>query len=625
MLDRIREGSQSFVVKAVLVLIALTFALAGIGGYISNAPEPSVATVNGEDITRVEFDRALENERARQQQQLGDFYDTLATDPSFNQRLRNQVVNDLVNQKLVEQYARDNGLRASDEQVREAIRAIPAFNVAGQFDNDTYRITLNSLGYTPEGFAEALRKDLARSQVLEAVVNTEFALAAEAVAIQKLVNQQRSGAYRTFALDSYLAQVDVSDDEIQQWYDNNSNLFAVPESVQVEFVALDAGAIAESITIDEQMVREWYEGNRSAYESAAQYRFSHILIEGDDAAARNKAQEVLDKLSEGADFAALATEYSDDTFSAENGGDLDFIQPGTMDPDFEEAAFALAEVGDVSGVVETSFGFHVIKLTDKQEGSVTPFAEVRDEIIADMQDERVKQAYYEQQQKVAELAFEMPDTLQPVADEVGLQVRNSDWFNRQTAPSALNHPAVLQQVFGDTLLQERLNSDLIEVNDTQSVVVRVTDYRAASIKSLDEVREQVVSNLQQEKAQQLARADAEAVIASLRAGEAVSGLTELTAIDRRNADLPRAIVQSLFEQAAPAAGAVQADVVEMNNGGLALVQLTSVSAGNVDEATQQQMQEQLENSFAQQSYEAFLSALRDQGDVEITLTRSSNN
>ncbi|PWW16083.1 MULTISPECIES: peptidylprolyl isomerase [Pseudidiomarina] len=625
MLDRIREGSQSFVVKAVLVLIALTFALAGIGGYISNAPEPSVATVNGEDITRVEFDRALENERARQQQQLGDFYDTLATDPSFNQRLRNQVVNDLVNQKLVEQYARDNGLRASDEQVREAIRAIPAFNVAGQFDNDTYRITLNSLGYTPEGFAEALRKDLARSQVLEAVVNTEFALAAEAVAIQKLVNQQRSGAYRTFALDSYLAQVDVSDDEIQQWYDNNSNLFAVPESVQVEFVALDAGAIAESITIDEQMVREWYEGNRSAYESAAQYRFSHILIEGDDAAARNKAQEVVDKLSEGADFAALAGEYSDDTFSAENGGDLDFIQPGTMDPDFEEAAFALAEVGDVSGVVETSFGFHVIKLTDKQEGSVTPFAEVRDEIIADMQDERVKQAYYEQQQKVAELAFEMPDTLQPVADEVGLQVRNSDWFNRQTAPSALNHPAVLQQVFGDTLLQERLNSDLIEVNDTQSVVVRVTDYRAASIKSLDEVREQVVSNLQQEKAQQLARADAEAVIAALRAGEAVSDLTELTAIDRRNADLPRAIVQSLFEQAAPAAGAVQADVVEMNNGGLALVQLTSVSAGDVDEATQQQMQEQLENSFAQQSYEAFLSALRDQGDVEITLTSTSNN
>lgn len=283
--------------------------------------------------------------------------------------------------------------------MREAIRAIPAFNVAGQFDNDTYRITLNSLGYTPEGFAEALRKDLARSQVLEAVVNTEFALAAEAVAIQKLVNQQRSGAYRTFALDSYLAQVDVSDDEIQQWYDNNSNLFAVPESVQVEFVALDAGAIAESVTIDEQMVREWYEGNRSAYESAAQYRFSHILIEGDDAAARNKAQEVVDKLSEGADFAALAGEYSDDTFSAENGGDLDFIQPGTMDPDFEEAAFALAEVGDVSGVVETSFGFHVIKLTDKQEGSVTPFAEVRDEIIADMQDERVKQAYYEQQQK----------------------------------------------------------------------------------------------------------------------------------------------------------------------------------------------------------------------------------
>lgn len=625
MLDRIREGSQSIVIKALLVLIALTFALAGIGGYITNQPEPAVAKVNGEEITRVEFDRAVENERSRQQQQLGDFYATLAADPAFNQRLRSQVLNDLVNQKVVELYARDAGLRVSDEQVKAAIRNIAAFQVAGQFDNQTYQMTLNGLGYTPDGFAELMRRDLARTQLLQAIVETQFALPTEASAVQQLLNQQRSGAYATFELANYLSTVEVTDEEIAQWYDANQSRFNVPEQVKVEFVALDADALAESIEIDETAVREWFEQNRAGYETPDRYRFSHILIEGDDEAARAEAQEVLTKLTEGADFAELAAEYSDDIFTAETGGDLEFLEKGLMDPEFDEAAFALQEVGDISGVVSTSFGYHVIKLTDIEKGSSTSYEEVRDEIVSEMREERVKQAYYELQQKASELAFDVPDTLQAVADETGLTVRTTSWFNRNNAPSALNNPAALQQVFNQDFIAEGLNSDLIETSDTQAVIVRVLDYQAASVKPLDEVRAQVLDNVRTEKAQAAAREDADALAAALRAGETTDvQMAAIDSVDRRNTELPRAVVQSLFEQAVPSDEGVQVAVTELNSGALAVVQLTSATVGEVDEAMQAQLTDQLVNSFTQQGYGAFVEALRAEADVELLLNANTD-
>lgn len=625
MLDRIREGSQSIVIKALLVLIALTFALAGIGGYITNQPEPAVAKVNGEEITRVEFDRAVENERSRQQQQLGDFYATLAADPAFNQRLRSQVLNDLVNQKVVELYARDAGLRVSDEQVKAAIRNIAAFQVAGQFDNQTYQMTLNGLGYTPDGFAELMRRDLARTQLLQAIVETQFALPTEASAVQQLLNQQRSGAYATFELANYLSTVEVTDEEIAQWYDANQSRFNVPEQVKVEFVALDADALAESIEIDETAVREWFEQNRAGYETPDRYRFSHILIEGDDEAARAEAQEVLTKLTEGADFAELAAEYSDDIFTAETGGDLEFLEKGLMDPEFDEAAFALQEVGDISGVVSTSFGYHVIKLTDIEKGSSTSYEEVRDEIVSEMREERVKQAYYELQQKASELAFDVPDTLQAVADETGLTVRTTSWFNRNNAPSALNNPAALQQVFNQDFIAEGLNSDLIETSDTQAVIVRVLDYQAASVKPLDEVRAQVLDNVRTEKAQAAARQDADALAVALRAGETTDvQMAAIDSVDRRNTELPRAVVQSLFEQAVPSDEGVQVAVTELNSGALAVVQLTSATVGEVDEAMQAQLTDQLVNSFTQQGYGAFVEALRAEADVELLLNANTD-
>ncbi|MFC0444433.1 peptidylprolyl isomerase [Pseudidiomarina halophila] len=623
MLDRIREGSQSLWVKIFLVLIALTFALAGIGGYIANQPEPTVALVNGEEITQAEFDRAVENERSRQQQQLGDFYEQLARDPRYTQNLRARVVNDLVNQKLLEQAAKAQGLRASAAQVKAAIRDISSFKVAGQFDNDLYQTTLRSLGYTPDGFAALIRRDLVTQQLVQGLVDSEFVLPSEVDATQRLLGQLRSGRFAQINTADYLDQVEVTDAAVESWYNENIERFAVPEQVKVAYVLVDAGTVAEQVVVTDEEVQAYYEGNESRYSQAPQYRFSHILIEpGDDpAAAEAEAQALLEELESGADFATLAEEHSDDIFSGEQGGDLDWIEPGTMDADFEEAAFALDEVGNVTGVVESSFGYHIIKLTDKRPGSVTPLAEVRDEIVANLREERVKQRYYELQQDVTELTFEIPDTFAPVTEELGIAVGETDWFSRETAPAVMDSPAVLAEVFSNELIDERLNSELIEISDTESVVVRVVDHKSATTRQLSEVRDQVVENVRREQAQELALQAADEIMAQIHAGEEVSSVefTELDEVSRQATDYPRAVVQTLFDMAAPAEGTVNVDSVTTGNGNVAVVVLTGVAEGTVDPARTTQLQEQLQNSYMQQVYQAVIEALRADAEIEIML------
>ena len=620
MLESIRERSGSLFVKILLVLIALTFALTGISGYISSTADPAVASVNGEDISRAEFDRAVENERSRQREQLGDFYEQLAVDPGFNEQLRQRVMNDLVNQKLVVQYANQQGLRVSDEQVKEAIRNIPSFRVAGQFDNDSYQFTLRSLGYTPDGFAELMRSDLARSQLLQSLVDSEFVLATETAALQALINQQRSGAYITLPLADYESQVEVTDELVNDWYQRNASRFAVPEQVQVDYLALDAADLVDSISIDEAAVEAWYENNRDRFVTESQYRFSHILIEGDDSAARARAEEALAAVQQGGDFAELAKQYSDDLFSAEQGGDLEYIEPGTMDAEFEQAAFALTDIGSTTDIVQTSFGFHIIKLTDRIEGSSTPLAEVRDEIVADLTEQQLKQAYYEVQQTAAQLAFEIPDSLNELAEQTGLTVQTTDFFNANNAPAALRHPAVQQQLFNQQFIAEGLNSDVIETGDTTAVVVRVLDYRAATTQPLDEVRDTVTAAVLKEQAQQLAEADAETIRAQLQNGEALSQqLVYMSAVTRRSSEYPRAVIAALFDLSAPTAATSQVTTTTVTNGDIAVVQLTEVTAGTVDETTTVQTQEQFVNSMTQTIYAAFIEALRADASIDIRL------
>ena len=350
---------------------------------------------------------------------------------------------------------------------------------------------------------------------------------------------------------------------------------------------------------------------------------SHILIEFDTENAKEKAEEALAELEQGADFAEVAQTYSDDTFSAEQGGDLDWVEAGMMDEDFDAAVFELENIGDLSEIVETSFGYHIIKLTDLREGTVTPFSEVEDEVRQQLLAEKAEDRYFEKQQKLAEISFEQPDTLEPAADEIGATVRRTDLFTRERAPTPLSDDVILNNLFSEQLIEEKLNSDVIETSDDRSLVVRVTEHQPVRVKDLDEVREQIVAELRVEKAQELALQQAEEWMQAWQSGEETSGeIVWVDSITRNNNEHPRAIVQELFSMS-PSATADENTftTVALPNGDAAVVALTELNPGNANEEQLDELQSQLQNRQAQVMLQAFINNLKSDADIQRLSTR----
>jgi len=623
MLERIREGSQSFTAKAILVLIILTFALAGVGGYITGDTEDAVAKVNGEEIPRSDYDRAYENERSRLQEQFGDMFSAITSDPEYMRSLRSRVLEQLIEQELLVQYAENSGMRVGSEQVKAAIRDIPQFRTAGQFDNDVYLMALRNAGYSPEAFAKVMQQDMTRNQLLRGLSQSEFVLEPEALAFFRLQNQTRSGGFLVASNESFEGQVEVAESDIETFYQQNQDMFRTEEKLSVAYVELSLAAIESDIEIADEEVREYYEQRQQQYATEEERRVSHILIEFDTENAKEKAEEALAELEQGADFAEVAQTYSDDTFSAEQGGDLDWVEAGMMDEDFDAAAFELENIGDLSEIVETSFGYHIIKLTDLREGTVTPFSEVEGEVRQQLLAEKAEDRYFEKQQTLAEISFEQPDTLEPAADEIGATVRRTDLFTRERAPTPLSDDVILNNLFSEQLIEEKLNSDIIETSDDRSLVVRVTEHQPVRVKDLDEVREQIVAELRVEKAQESALQQAEEWMQAWQSGEEASGeIVWVDSITRNNNEHPRAIVQELFSMS-PSATADKNTftTVALPNGDAAVVALTELNPGNASEDQLDELQSQLQNRQAQVMLQAFINNLKSDADIQRLSTR----
>ncbi|RXS44068.1 peptidylprolyl isomerase [Idiomarina sp. 29L] len=620
MLERIREGSQSFTAKAILVLIILTFALAGVGGYITSGTEDAVAEVNGEEIPQSAYDRAYENERSRLQEQFGDMFSAITSDPNYMKNVRSGVLEQLIDQELLRQYAESQGMRAGPDQVKAAIRDIPQFRTAGQFDNDIYLMSLRNAGYTPESFANLMQQDMTRNQLLRGLAGSEFVLTPESLAFMRLQSQTRSGGFLVLNNEDFADAVEITDADVDTFYQQNQDMFRTEEQLSVAYVELSLADIEQSVDITEEEVLEYYEQRQQQYTTEEERRVSHILIEHDTENAQQKAEEALQELQNGADFADVAQSYSDDTFSAEQGGDLDWIEKGVMDEDFDDAAFALENVGDTSGVVETSFGYHIIKLTDLRPGSVTPFDEVKDEVKQQLLAQQAEDRYFELQQKLAEISFEQPDTLEPAAEELGVEVKRTDLFTRNRAPTTLSDDVVLNNIFSEQLIDEKLNSEIIETTDDRSLVVRVTEHQPERVKDMAEVRDQIVEQLRVEKAQQLALQQAQEIAEQWRAGtEPGEEVTLVDSIQRNSREYSSTLVQELFRLTPNANGEPTYEAVTLPNGDAAIVALTSVTAGNPDEAQMDGLKEQLQNRKAQVMLQSFIDTLK--ADAEIRRMR----
>jgi peptidyl-prolyl cis-trans isomerase D len=415
----------------------------------------------------------------------------------------------------------------------------------------------------------------------------------------------------------------VSDEEVSAYYQENQNRFQNQEKVKVDYISLDVNDIAASVEATDAELEEYYQLNGNRYRQDEQRRFSHILIEiaDDEATAQTQASNILAKVKSGEDFAELAKTHSADTFSGENGGDLEWVELGVMDEAFDEAAFSLVAAGDVSEVVKTDFGFHIIKLTEIKAEQVKAFAEVKEEILATVKKQKAEDKFFELQQEMARLSFEFPDSLEDAAGAVGTNVKTTDWLSRFGNAVPFDNNKVIEAAFSELVVNEQMNSDVIEVNDSLAMVIRVNEYQAANVKPLSEVTEQIKTALVAEKATQQAETVAAELLTAFKAGDDISEkLAGVGAVFEAKADVPRygadidnALAREAFKLPHPSEGKVSAATVTLSNGDLALVEVQSVKAGASEEnanLAQQQTQQ-----LAQVAYKVFVDTLREQAKI----------
>ena len=628
MLERIREGSQGPWAMAIIVLIVLSFVFAGVSSYVSSSGVTAAAEVNGEEISQQDVERAYQSQRARLEAQFGESIGALFSDENYLRDFRLNVLDRLIADTLVLQKAQELGLRVSDKQIREAIVQMPEFQTAGSFDNERYLMLLRQNGFQPASFSDYMRQQMTREQLARAVSASDFALPAEVTLANALQQQTRNADYLIVDSAPFASEVELSDEEVNTFYEANLAQFDTQEKVNIAYVVLSVDDLKGDVTVSDEEVEQYYTENNLLYKTAEERRVSHIIIEfGDDeAAAKAKAEAVVAELANGADFATLAQENSDDTFTAENGGDLDFITAGMMDEAFDEAAFSLAQVGDVSDVVETEFGYHIIKLTDIKPEEVTPLAEVSEEIRNQLATDKATDRFYSLQNDMANLAFEVPDTLEDVAGVANKPVKETGLVSAQLVPAPLNVPAVTSRVFDPAFIEEGLNSDLIELDDDTIAFIRIAEHEPQRTQSLDEVRTRILAQLRAEKAQQAAADWATNVVEQIKAGETPSlELGDVTlsweskeALTRTSGELPRALVETLFTLGNAAPDNI--DIAELGSGDVGIVKVTGINQPEaLSEEDSAALAQQIATASAQTGYQAFIDSLRNAADVKINL------
>lgn len=613
MLEKIREGSQGVIAKSILVLVILSFAFTGVSSYLGSSTEVAAATVNGEEISNSALEQAYENERGRLEQQLGDMFSTLSADDNYMQSVKQSVLERLVAEKLLDQNAAELGLRVSDEQIRTAIMQEPAFQTDGRFDNDRYQAILRQLGYQANSFRDMMRVDMTRRQLVATLVGSEFVLPGEAEYLANIQGQTRDINYLVIDSTPFLAAASVTDEQIQTYYNSNLGQFVRPEIVSLNYIELDAKQLAADVTVTEADAQAYYDENKVQYLQPEKRLAAHILIGLDDDNAEEKAEAIYQKLQNGEDFAALAKAESQDTFSGEQGGQLDWFEAGVMEPEFDAALFAL-DKGSYSNVVKTNFGYHIIKALDIQAGAEAPFADVKEKIIAQLQEQQSVDKFYELQQVLADTSYEVPDTLSEAARELGVEVKTTPEFTRNSAPALFSKPAILKEAFSSNVLLDGMNSDVLEVEANHVVVIRVNSHKAAGTMELAEVRDGIAGRLKQEQANENARQQAQDAMAAFKADGVTAGYLVKDKLARFEQDIDGAVVSKAFAMTQPTDTAT-VDTVALATG-YAVVVLNKVNAAEgVDANLIDALKQRLNSQYTENDYRAVIAGLKAKGEV----------
>ena len=622
MFEAIRNNKR--IAQVILAIIIVPFAFFGMDAYFSGGPgDAEVASVGKYDISVAEFQNALHQQQDNLRQQSDGQIDSAVFATSA---FRRAVLEDLINNHVIAQFAAEERFGVTAPQLQEFIAEMPYFQENGVFSRSRYETVLQSSGQSLAGFEASVARDLREQQIVQGIAGSAFAGSAAAHNLVNVQLEERVVRARAFELSEYLDQIDISAADVEAHYESNRTRYVQPERLRAAYLVFDEEAMLENVAVDEETVRAYYDANESNYGIPEERRARHILVkvasdatDEEVAAAREKAEELREKLqADPQQFAALAEEFSEDPGSARAGGDLGFFGRGAMVEEFDAAVFDGA-AGELSEVVRTDFGFHLIEVTDVKDSTVQPFEQVRDEIEAELKRQEASRRFPLLAEQFANMVYEMPDSLQPTADELGLTVQESDWVTREEGEMAgFTDERLIEGLFDPVLRENSENVEAVEVERGKMVAARVIEFEEARELSFDEVREEIVAALTTAEAAKQAAAKGEEMLAALREGEEVDGeWGEARTLTRSNPALPEAAMRAVFSAPSDTLPAYVGTTLPSGDYALYRVEAVEHPEFATDSPEVLAFSQQYDRLVAEQEMAAFISALRESYGVTI--------
>ena len=623
MLHFIRERAQGWVAWFIVGLISIPFALWGVNSYITGPSDIVVASVNGEPIKQAEFQRSLKQYRERMREMMGDDFEPSLFD---NVSTKQNVLNGLIEQRLLFSTNQSLGQYVPDVYINTAIQQTQAFQVEGKFNTERYKMLLARAGFSPASYEEQLRTDLMIKELSNSIQRTATITKYDVDNLLRIEKQKREIAYGVIDASPLADSIVISNEDAEAFYEKQKSRYTTPERLSINYIELSVDGLASNLEVNETVLEQFYADNKGQFMSPEQRQASHVLIEGDSEEAVKILAAVEYRLSQGEDFAIVAKELSQDPGSAQEGGDLGAIQRDIMEPAFESALFSLANVNDVSSIIKTESGHHLIKLTGIVPSEGKAFSAVRAEIEESIRRQEAEQLFFDQAEKLAELSYENPDSLALASEELALEIKTSDLFTREGGKGITADKNVVNMAFTDDVLIEGLNSTIIELTDSHIVVLRRNKHVLTGQLPFEAVSGDIKLKLKAQGAKDKVSETGKKIFEKVEAGiDAKSLFSKLEwhdtkLIERSENSIDREILDEVYAMEKPNENLIHHGFTD-RYGNYVLIRLTAVIEGKTDDPSEQDregLSSYLMQHYGDSEFRALIESLKAESDIEVS-------
>ena len=620
MLDKFRSYAQTKAAQVILALVLIPFALFGIDSYLNQAGNNlSIAKVDGYKIALPEYNRAIENVRNRMMSE-GKKVDPAMFD-SFE--FKESVVDGLITKQLINNDIKKSQFKITDQQLSQYIIGMPDFQKDGKFSQELYDKVLQNNQLNPKKFEESIRNDLLIQQVRDGLQKLTFIPPNNLTETLKATSQQREVTVAEFKTKEYMAKANISEKDMQAFYEQNKSKFLAPEQVKAEFVVFSLTSILPSITVSEDEVKAFYKTNADKYQNQQQREASHILIAAsknaapaEKAKAKAKAEDVLGQIKKNPkQFEELATKYSQDPESAKKGGDLGAFGRGMMVKPFDDAVFSM-KVNEISGIVESDFGYHIIKLT-KVIGEGGGFDAIKPQIKAELIYQKAQDKYAALAEDFSNKVYEQSSSLDMVSKKFNLPIQKTDWISRNESDKFFKNEALMNALYSKESIKDRRNTEAIEVTPNNLISARVVDYKAQSTKPFAEVKKSIEDYLKFEAAKKLVATEGEAALKSVADASRKIDWQAAVLVDRKNTKgLSQAVTNHAYKMPTDKLPSYSG-FVDGNNG-YVIVKVSKVAFPNDDnEENKKEFASSYTEALSSEYLSAYLKGLKAKSSVSV--------